>query len=331
MGHNLNLRSDGTARMFSGQGLVPWHGLGKVEPGFLTAEEGLVAAGLDYECQKVQNRTILPSGREVVFDDSYSVYRTDTEQILSSHVGSRYEIIQNSRAFSMLDDIAGTTGKAVFDSAGALGNGETVWMSMKLPEDLRIGEDEVRPYFVCVNSHDGSSALMLYTTPVRIVCQNTLNMSLFGRDSQGLKRSFKIKHTANFEGRVEQAKKIFGFIEKYYKKWEDQANFLLMQEFSQDQFKQLCLSLAPRPAAGESEKSQTRWENKFKTLMGTWNASDLRSVPDTKWKAYNAIADFNDHVSSGLKGSEQEKVETLFLRSFADTDLKDKALDLLMV
>lgn len=323
MAHNLAESRYG-GKSFVSVRQPAWHGLGIISEENLTIARAITLAGLDYEVGKMPNFAHFPDGRILQHEDSFFTFRTDTNEILGSHVGGRYEVVQNSRAFSYMEDIVGNK-QALVQTAGALGKGERAWMLLGLPDILTIGDDEVLPYFIMLNSHDGSGAIRIYTTATRVVCQNTLNMSL-----RGVKREFKIKHTVNVDGKVEEAKQYFGFVRKYYEHFQKQANTLLSESFSKMQYEGLCRELLPKPKDEVTSRVMNTWEEKFKSLVGSINAPDLANVNSTKWGAFNAVADYSDHYNKGLHGSDDEKLQTLFTRSFENTDLKDKALEILI-
>jgi hypothetical protein len=178
-------------------------------------------------------------------------------------------------------------------------------MLAKLNQELYVAGESIAPYFLITNSHDGRSSMKLLQTPVRVVCQNTLNMALgkstrFGKLEE-LPRIVNIRHTRNYEQRLAEAKKLLGLTRTYYQTFEAQATELANQLFSKAQFEDLL---------------------KDKT-------DDLNNIRETKWGAYNAIADYSDHARQ-LRGPEGERKERAFTRTFNDTDFKDAALELLL-
>lgn len=328
MAHNLatNQRT-GAAAMLSVRE-KPWHGLGVILPENVTVAQAIEIAGLDYQVDKTPTLIDVGNG-PVVVPDSFVTYRMDTLKPLGV-VGSRYEPIQNTSAFEFLTQIADVQGEAVVETAGALGNGERAWVSLKLPDDITIGGEKIEGLFNCMTSHDGSSGIVVYVTPVRVVCQNTLNLSL-AKVKNGA-RAYKIKHTQNWEQRMDEAKRVMGFTRRYFEKFEEQANLLLSQEFSRYQYEQLCQELLPKPGVDASKREKGMFEARFTAIMSCWDAPDLGNITGTKWAAINAIADYSDHSRAvRTAGDEDKKFETLFLRSFEDTSLKDRAMELLTV
>ena len=88
--------------------------------------------------------------------------------------------------------------------AGSLQGGRRTWILARLPQRYIISGDEITPYLVFMNSHDGSGAIKAAMTPVRVVCQNTLNLAL-----STAKRSWSTNHTGDIQGKLRMRKKLF--------------------------------------------------------------------------------------------------------------------------
>jgi len=180
MAHNLNFNEQtGNYSFFSVQQKA-WHGLGQIVDDYPTSAEAIQFAGLDYEIAKRPNKHELPSGKSILSKSSFFTYRTDNENVLGSSVGKDYHIIQNREAFAFFDAIVGGGEGIAYETAGALGDGERIFITAKLPDYIRVGngDDITEKYIFLTTSHDGSGAITAAFTPIRIVCQNTLNASL---------------------------------------------------------------------------------------------------------------------------------------------------------
>ncbi len=101
----------------------------------------------------------------------YATVRQDTREVLGI-VGERYRLVQNHEAFTFIDQLLGSA--IHFETARSLHGGRRVWVLATLPDHVEVGGDDVRPYVLLMNSHDGSTAVVAATTPIRVVCQNTL-------------------------------------------------------------------------------------------------------------------------------------------------------------
>lgn len=171
MTHNLATTNDRTAMMYAGD--VPWHGLGTrlAEPA--TAEEAIREASLDYQVEL--DRMTTSSGAPI--PRRKAVVRRDTGDVLGV-VGNAFVPVQNRECFSFLDQVV-ADGEVCYHTAGALGRGERIWLLAKLPNEIRIknSDDVTEKYLLLSNSHDGTSALRVFFTPIRVVCQNTLTLA----------------------------------------------------------------------------------------------------------------------------------------------------------
>jgi phage/plasmid-like protein (TIGR03299 family) len=126
----------------------------------------------------------------IVSDNSFYTYRPDTDAILGDKLGAEYEVIQNVDAFSFFDSIVGGDG-IQYETAGALGKGERIFITAKLPNYIKVGNDDlIEQYLFLTTSHDGFGSITAAFTPIRIVCANTLNAAMQSRNN-----SIKIRHT----------------------------------------------------------------------------------------------------------------------------------------
>lgn len=216
MAHNLNFNSNTGKYSFFSVQQKAWHGLGQIVEDYPTSEEAIKFAGLDYEVIKAplftQGRGMaIRDGGEIVpnnivIPNNFATLRTDTNTALGV-VGNDYHIIQNKEAFSFFDSIVDGSGQIRYETAGALGNGERIFITAKLPEPIRVGngDDITEKYLFFTTSHDGSGSTTVAFTPIRIVCQNTLNASL-----RNMSNVVRIKHTSGAKQRLDDAHKVMG-------------------------------------------------------------------------------------------------------------------------
>jgi len=244
MSHNLN--SKGNNISFVSKKEIAWHRLGKVVDA-MTSEEAIKLGGLDFkvnlapllavtgeelsveESKKMvkvfRNKKEL---REVsVVSNAFATYRTDTNEILGI-VGNKYTPVQNTEAFDFFDNIIGE-GQAQYETVGALGKGETVFITAKLPEICIGNTDNIDNYLLFTMSHDGSSAIKVMFTPIRVVCNNTLSIAV-----NSAKDKISIKHTKNYRNKLELAKKVLQISnnqkDNYYKLFTEIYNKSITDE-----------------------------------------------------------------------------------------------------
>lgn len=215
MAHNIEIYEDGTASYVENRKQeIAWHKLGTGFDRALTVAEAIEGCRADYDVQprKLSNLTAAQiedvlAGRAITIDpaqlieDFKAITREDNQHTLGV-VKNRYEVVQNIKAFEFIDFL--TTGelgqKASIECAGVLGKGERIFITAKFDESLKIGgkkNDLLDMYAVFTNSFDGSSAVCCMITPIRVVCNNTLNMA-FG-DNAG---RFNLRHTKSIHNKI---------------------------------------------------------------------------------------------------------------------------------
>ena len=173
---------------------TPWHGLGRIIMDAPASREALELAGLGWQ---VESRNIYSGTGAMI--PGYRANVRSTDDAVLGVVSDRYRIVQNEEAFQFTDDLLGEG--VTYETAGSLQGGKKVWMLARLPRKYLIAGDQVEPYLVIFNSHDGSSGVKVAMTPIRVVCQNTLNLAL-----NTAKRSWTARHTENVLLRVQDAR-----------------------------------------------------------------------------------------------------------------------------
>ena len=209
--------------------VTPWHGLGAVldwPPA--SVGEAIEASGLGWSVAKepiaIHRGGTPPDWPRPASDaipSYFATVRQDTREVLGI-VGERYRIVQNDEAFAFVDQLLGSD--IHFETAGSLHGGRRVWVLATLPDHVEVGGDPVRPYVLLMNSHDGSTAVIAATTPVRVVCQNTLNWGL--RDAR---QKFSIRHTKAVTQRVHEARRVLDLSINYYEQFKRYGDKLASQ------------------------------------------------------------------------------------------------------
>lgn len=284
MGHNLATTNGRTAMMYAGE--VPWHGLGTRLEEPATAREAIEAAGLNYlaELKEIQtdDGTPVPQRKAVV--------RSDTGDVLGV-VGKSYIPVQNHQAFGFLDAIVAEGGLR-YHTAGALGKGERVWLLAKLPDHIRVknSDDLVEKYLLLSNSHDGSTALRTLFSPIRVVCQNTMNLALREGRNQGI----SILHKGDLASKIREAQRVLGLAERFYDDAAAKIDILATHYPTVDQVQRYFESLYPDPSDADNSRAKRVRE----TLTGIFDYGvglDMPEIKGTTWAAFNAVTEWVDH------------------------------------
>lgn len=293
---------------------APWHGLGVRVEEALSSKEALEKSSLNWE---VVQKPIFTSDNILI--PSYKAnIRSKDGQILGI-VTDRYKIVQNEEAFAFTDNLLGEG--VTYETAGSLQNGKRVWMLAKLPEVYKLLDDKVSPYVVFTNSHDGNAAIRVAMTPIRVVCQNTLNLAL-----QDAKRIWATVHTGDINSKLNEAKKTILLAEYYMGKLNDEAYNLSKKIITDKKVIEFIETLIPLP--DNPSKLQENNIDLLRTDMKLryFDAPDLADVPKNGWRFINAVSDFATHITP-LRKTENYK-ENLFLKTIEGNPLIDKAYEL---
>lgn len=311
------------------KGVPAWHGLGTViNSDQLTTEEVLQFSGLDFQVEKSPN--IHRMGEtDVVSKESFFTYRTDKNIVLGSSVGSTYTVLQNTEALDLLDIIK-QDGTIHWESAGALDNGRLTFIAAKVDAKIAVnGYDEVQPYVVFSNSHDGKSAIRAYFTNVRVVCNNTLQFSV--NQSQQMHR---IRHTKNASAKLTNAFEVMGLMKKNLEVSKEAYEEMSRIKFKQNEFWNYIGNIFLE----EKEKTAVINGVPIKDVITDKKAQVFRDVVEyaeigvgqkeagigTAWWAYNAITGYESNVKTFK--SQQDRFEGLLFEK--DSQRMLKAFDL---
>lgn len=319
MPHDLAQTNGRTAMMYAGE--APWHRLGTHLDEPATAEEAIQAAGLNYDVELSSLQTVngLPVPRKV------AVVRSDTQRVLGV-VGNTYRPVQNRDCFSFLDAVV-AEGEVLYHTAGALGRGERVWMLAKLPAQIRVlnSDDITDQYLLLTNSHDGSSSLRVFFTPIRVVCANTLAVA----QRQGQGQGISVIHKGDLSSKVRQAQRVLGLAEQFFAGVGEQIERFARHSPSQDQLDRYFEQVLPDPLAGPSTRIRNI-RREFHRLFEEGIGHDQIGIRHTTWTALNAVTEYVDHYRStrGRSASErnEKRLESAWFGSGAK--IKERAWEL---
>jgi phage/plasmid-like protein (TIGR03299 family) len=297
MAHNLNIHNGRASMMYVEE--APWHSLGKRLDRPANAQEAIQAAQLDYSVQKRPLRAVLGSRHLIDVPNNFANIRMDTGDVLGV-VGNRYEVIPNTMAFSFFDGLVDRD-EAIYHTAGVLGKGERCWVLAKLPGYIRVrSNDLIEKYVLLVNSHDGSTPTLAKFTSVRVVCQNTLSAALSGSE-----QSVSIRHTANAQQKMEEGHKILGLYNSLTKQLEYIFNRMALKDITGKQLVDYVKTLIPD---NEEAESSSRTDNIREMILKFHESGKGAEMSrGTLWGAYNAIAEYTDHVAGSHDPQKQLK------------------------
>lgn len=342
MAHNLNFNNRTGKYSFFSVKEKAWHNLGQIVQEYPTSEEAIKFAGLDYEVEKSPLFTkgvgIIESSNGIEMIDSelevpnyFANIRTDNNTVLGV-VGKDYHIVQNREAFSFFDAIVGGGDGILYETAGALGNGERIFITAKLPDYIRVGngDDITEKYIFLTTSHDGSGSITAAFTPVRIVCQNTLNASL-----KNMSNVVRIRHTAGAKQRMDDAHKVMGLANKLSNELESTFNHWAKITVCDDEMKRLIqLALCPNKETlnhlqkGNFDDVSTVFKNTVDDAFAYAMISESQQMDTTKgtlFGAYNAVTGYFQNVRN-YKDNEA-KLQSIILGGTAQLK-SQKAFDL---
>lgn len=315
MAHNLNFNNRTGKYSFFTVKEKAWHNLGQLVQEHPTSEEAIKFAGLDYDVEKsplfTKGSGILENDNSIEMIDSelevpnyFANIRTDNNTVLGV-VGKDYHIVQNREAFSFFDSIVGGGNGILYETAGALGNGEKIFITAKLPDYIRVGNgnDITEKYIFLTTSHDGSGSITAAFTPIRIVCQNTLNASL-----KNMSNVIRIRHTAGAKQRLEDAHKVMGLANKLSNELENTFNHWSKIRVGDAEMKKLIqLALCPNKETlnhlqkGNFDELSTVFKNTVDDAFAYAMMSDTQQMETTKgtlFGAYNAVTGFYQNVKT---------------------------------
>ena len=276
-----------------------WHGLGEVFADEVTTDEMLRKAFLNDWDVRLEEIT-LPARTHRNYFATVRTNPFDKGNDVLGVVKERYNPFQNEELFAFGDALL-TDGR--WETAGSIKNGTVVFGSLALDREIvldRTGvEDKVNTYLLVHTSHDGSLSIQASVTPVRVVCQNTLNMAL-----RGNKQTYKIRHTQNAEGRVSVAREALGIAHKYLDAFEVEAAALFAASVDDNKFFEIVKAAYPMPEV-DTKGAMTKWQNKADTLFNIWNGPTEVGVKGNAWGAINALTERLDWFRNPRGGNEE--------------------------
>jgi phage/plasmid-like protein (TIGR03299 family) len=285
MAHNVET-------MFSANREKPWHyeetkDVTKLIQEAPNSEEALRLAGLDWDV--LQTPVYMESGIEI---PNYKANVRSTDNACLGIVTDRYKIVQNTEAFEFTDALIGETedGVVKYETAGSLCGGKKIWLLAKMPT-RKVLDDEIDPYMFFANSHDGSGAIRIGMTPVRVVCANTLSMAL-----NSAKRQWSTKHVGDMQSKLEEAKWCLQMADKYMQNLDEEADRLANAKLYKEQIDEILDELYPIDD-NDTDRKKRNVQAEKDNFFVAYFMPDIAKFRDTAWGAVNAMSDVVTHAT----------------------------------
>lgn len=293
---------------------TPWHGLGTKVLEAPTSADALTLAGLDWQVRQEQ---VYTDTGEVI--PGYKANIRDKDRCVLGVVTDRYKVIQNHEAFAFTDTLLGEGVR--YETAGSLQGGKRVWILARLPKEYIISGEQISPYLVFSNAHDGSGAVKVALTPVRVVCNNTLNLAL-----DTAKRSWSMVHTGNIRDKMQEAEQTLFMAEEYMVRLGKEFENLQKQKITDKQVAEYIERLLPleKDATSIQDKNITKLREDMAHRY--FDAPDLQGVGKNAYRFINAVSDFATHAKPLRRTANYN--ENLFARTVDGNPLIDKAYQL---
>ncbi len=262
---------------------VPWHGIGVVLEDYPeNAYEAMVAAGLDWSVEK--RPIFYKEGKKyTAYEPNVLTVRTSDEKPLGV-VGSKYAIIQNEEQFEFIESLLDTA-DVKYETAGSLREGGLVWVLVEVDRPIKIDGDVVVPYLLVTNGHDGWNSFSARTTPVRVVCQNTLRLAIAKTRSK-----WSIRHTGDPRRKLDEARATLDLSISYYDEFEREVEKLIETAVTEHRFDSIVSRLIPKGETERSETLRTTRRNAIKQVY--YESENVGRFQGTGWGVVNAISEY---------------------------------------
>ena len=283
---------------------TPWHGLGVILEEAPTAENAIIAAGLDWEVEK---RTMFfessNHGNMIASPDRFAVVRK-TDNAYLGDAGTGWQPLQNKDAFRFFDPFV-LSNEATYETAGSLEGGRTIWVLAKInraPIEVVKG-DQVEKYVLLVNKHKAGFSIQSTLTPIRVVCNNTLTGAVNRADWM-----LRANHSKKMEQKLEDIQGIIASADQSFQKAAEAYKIFAKKSAKADVIDQILadtfewsimadeISMSSREESFRKKQTET-----IMRLFETGRGTDIKGVRGTVWGLYNAITEFVQHEKGKIE------------------------------
>lgn len=294
---------------------TPWHGLGTKVMEAPDSEGALIAAGLNWN---VIQEPIFTGGNEPI--RGYKANIRDSDRRVLGVVTDRYKVIQNHEAFAFTDELLGQGVR--YETAGSLQDGKKVWLLAHMPHEYIISGERISPYLLFSNTHDGSGAIKVALTPIRVVCNNTLNLAL-----STAKRSWSMVHTGDIRSKMQEARDTLFMAERYMDELGKEFEALRLKKLSDQKVMEYIEILLPVEEGSTPQQIKNIERLREDMKIRYFDAPDLQDTGKNAYRFINAVSDFATHAKP-LRRTANYK-ENLFARTAEGNPLIDRAYQMM--
>lgn len=293
-----------------------WHGLGEIIQNAPTSEDAIRIAKIDWTVE--QKPIYLADGTQI--KGSWANVRSSDGKPLGI-VGDRYKIVQNKDAFAFTDALLGEGVK--YETAGSLKGGKIIWLLARMPENFEVLGDKVEPYLVFTNTHDGSGAVRVTMTNVRICCNNTLNMAL-----RGAKRVWSARHTGSITSKLDDARVTLQFAKQYIEATQKTFEELYKVKLNDISLYRTVDAIVPITEDMSDRQKENQKAIRDDILLRYREAPDLKVLDQTGARLVQAVADTTSHMEPFRMTSNFK--ENRFKNTLDGNKLLDKTVGILL-
>jgi len=285
MAHNIEFVNGKAQMAYAGD--TPWHGLGVKVPTDLTPIQMLEAAGLDWTVSKAPAYAMV--GGEPVSIGQSALVRSSDNSILDV-VSDDWNPVQNEEAFDFFNEFVGA-GDMEMHTAGSLQEGKIVWGLAKIKESFELFKgDKIDSYLLFSNFHKYGHSTDVRFTPIRVVCNNTLTLSLNSK----VERMAKISHRKVFEPTA--VKEMLGIATDKLAKYKDMASFLGSKKAKEENIVEYFTRIFPVSGSNETKKKEVSKSAQLALdILHTQPGAEY--AEGTWWQPFNAVTFLTDHLA----------------------------------
>ena len=294
---------------------TPWHGLGTKVMEAPDSEGALIAAGLNWN---VIQEPIFTGENEPI--RGYKANIRDSDRRVLGVVTDRYKVIQNHEAFAFTDELLGQGVR--YETAGSLQDGKKVWLLAHMPHEYIISGERISPHLLFSNTHDGSGAIKVALTPIRVVCNNTLNLAL-----STAKRSWSMVHTGDIRSKMQEARDTLFMAERYMDELGKEFEALRLKKLPDQKVMEYIEVLLPVEDGLTPQQIKNIERLREDMKIRYFDAPDLQDTGKNAYRFINAVSDFATHAKP-LRRTANYK-ENLFARTAEGNPLIDRAYQMM--